>query len=122
MTRSVADEIGRTLIQRDTQMADPTNSVGSVATDATSAPSQPSRAYGPVEAADDTRQAQNQFANDEPTDVNFNAIVGRSQALTVDVIGKSFGDNADLRQKMADANNDWREIHKGRLFGAKKDA
>ena len=76
--------------------------------------------FGAREDADSTRQAQHQMANDEPTDVNFNAIVARSQALTFDVIGKEFGSNSDIRQKTADANQDWREIHKGQLFGAKK--
>lgn len=59
--------------------------------------------YGPNALADETRQAQMQQANDVPTDVNMNAIVARSQALTVDVLGKNHTDNADLRQKIADA-------------------
>jgi len=58
--------------------------------------------YGPREDADTTRQAQHTVANDAPTDVNFNAIVARSQALTVDVLGKSFSANADRRDKIAD--------------------
>ena len=75
--------------------------------------------FGARESADETRQAQQSVSNDAPTDVNFNAIVARSQSLTIDMIGKEYGSNADLRQKMADSNSDWREIHKGRLFGAK---
>ena len=65
--------------------------------------SDPTRAYGPVETADDTRQAQQSFSNDTPTDVNFNAVVARSQALTVDILGKVFTGNADRREKIADA-------------------
>ena len=58
--------------------------------------------FGARESADETRQSQQSFSNDTPTDVNFNAIVARSQALTVDVLGKNFEANADLRQKWAD--------------------
>lgn len=58
--------------------------------------------FGPRESADETRQAQQSVSNDAPTDVNFNAIVARSQALTHDVLGKNFEANADLRQKIAD--------------------
>ena len=70
--------------------------------DAETHPSQPSRAYGPVEQADDTRQAQQSFANDTPTDVNFNAIVGRSQALTVEEAGRGFVASQERRQILAD--------------------
>lgn len=59
--------------------------------------------YGPNANADETRQAQHMNANDAPVDVNFNAIVARSQGLTVDVLGKNFEANSDLRQKYADA-------------------
>lgn len=59
-----------------------------------------SKGFGPREDADETRQAQHQMANDEPTDVNFNAIVARSQALTVDVAGKEFAANSDFRDKV----------------------
>ena len=75
--------------------------------------------FGAREDADSSRQAQHSFANDEPTDINVNAVVGRSQVLTFDVLGKEFTANSDLRQKMGDANTDWREILKGKLFGAK---
>ena len=59
--------------------------------------------YGPGVNADETRQAQHMAANDTPVDVNFNAVVARSQALTVDQLGKNFESNGDLRQKYADA-------------------
>lgn len=59
--------------------------------------------YGPNALADETRQAQMQQANDVPTDVNMNAIVARSQALTTDIAGKDYQSNSDLRQKIADA-------------------
>ncbi len=58
--------------------------------------------YGPNANADETRQAQHSNSNDAPTDVNFNAVVARSQALTVDIAGKDYEANADLRQKYAD--------------------
>jgi hypothetical protein len=58
--------------------------------------------FGPQANADETRQAQHSNANDAPTDVNCNAIVARSQALTVDIAGKDYQANADLRQKYAD--------------------
>lgn len=59
--------------------------------------------YGPNANADETRQAQHMNANDAPVDVNFNSVVCRSQALTVDVAGKSYESNTDLRQKIADS-------------------
>ncbi len=62
-----------------------------------------SRAFGPVESADETRQAQQTVSNDAPTDVNMNAIIGRSQALTFDVLGKQHTDNQDIRAKIAGA-------------------
>lgn len=58
--------------------------------------------YGPGANADETRQAQHMEANDAPVDVNLNAVIARSQALTVDIGGKNFEANADLRQKIAD--------------------
>ena len=58
--------------------------------------------YGPGANADETRQAQHIEANDAPLDVNMNAVVCRSQALTVDIAGKNYEANADLRQKIAD--------------------
>ena len=56
--------------------------------------------FGPRESADETRQAQQTISNDAPTDVNFNAIVARSQALTVNLLGKNFEANADRRNKL----------------------
>ncbi len=58
--------------------------------------------YGPGANADETRQAQHMEANDAPLDVNMNSVVGRSQALTFDVLGKNYEANADLRQKLFD--------------------
>lgn len=59
--------------------------------------------YGPVENADDTRQAQHGLMNDAPVDINFNAITARSQSLTLDALGKNYESNADRRNKIADA-------------------
>lgn len=59
--------------------------------------------FGPRESADETRQAQQQVANDAPVDVNVNAVVARSQTLTVDALGKNYESNADRRNKIADA-------------------
>lgn len=58
--------------------------------------SNPSRLdpFGPTANADETRQAQHQNANDTPTDVNMNAVVARSQALTFDIAGKNFQQNS----------------------------
>ena len=65
--------------------------------------SQPTRAFGPVESADETRQAQQSFSNDTPTDVNFNAVVSRSQSLTVEEAGRGFVAAQERRQIIADA-------------------
>lgn len=61
------------------------------------------KGFGARESADETRQAQQQVANDAPVDVNPNAVVARSQVLTVDVFGKVWSANADRREKLADA-------------------
>jgi len=61
-----------------------------------------SNAFGPAEDADATRQSQHSVSNDAPTDINFNAIAARSQALTVDGLGKAFASNQDRRDKIAD--------------------
>lgn len=58
--------------------------------------------FGARESADETRQAQQSFSNDTPTDCNFNAIVARSQATTIDAMGKTFASNDDFRQKIQD--------------------
>lgn len=52
--------------------------------------------------ADETRQAQQGNMNDVPLDVNMNAVVVRSQCLTVDVLGKGFVAAQERRQIIAD--------------------
>lgn len=59
--------------------------------------------FGPRESADETRQAQQQVANDAPTDVNMNAILARAQGETIALMGKNFEANADRRNKIFDA-------------------
>ena len=49
-----------------------------------------SKGFGPREQADETRQASQGILNDAELDVNFQQIMVRSQALTVDVVGKDF--------------------------------
>lgn len=61
-----------------------------------------SSAYGPIENADETRQAQHQLANDSPVDVNNNSVIARSQALTTDLAGKGFVAMQERRQIIAD--------------------
>lgn len=58
--------------------------------------------FGAREDADTTRQAQHGVTNDTPTDVNFNTIVAREQALTFTVAGQSHTSNSDIRQKLQD--------------------
>lgn len=53
-----------------------------------------SSAFGPIENADETRQAQHSNANDTPTDVNMNAILAREQGATLTLMGKNFEANA----------------------------
>ena len=65
--------------------------------------SEPTRGFGAIEDADTTRQAQHSNANDTPTDVNPNAVVARSQALTFDIAGKNYEAGADRRRILADA-------------------
>lgn len=60
------------------------------------------KGYGPRENIDDTRQAQQQVANDAPVDVNPNAIIARAQAETIVMMSKNFEANADRRNKYAD--------------------
>lgn len=64
---------------------------------------EPSNAFGPVENADETRQAQHSLANDAPVDVNCNAIIAREQGATLTLMGKNFEANADRRNKIFDA-------------------
>ena len=61
-----------------------------------------SAAFGPVEDADQTRQAQHSQSNDVPTDINMNAFATRSQALTFDVAGKNYEAGSDRRRSMFD--------------------
>ena len=63
---------------------------------------QPSTAYGPSEMADDTRQAQNQVANDAPVDCNPNAIIAREQMSTLVLMGKNFEAGAARRNAIFD--------------------
>jgi len=63
---------------------------------------QHSQGFGAAENSDDTRQAQHQLTNDTPADVNFNAIVARGQALTVEIAGKNYEAAASRRQIIAD--------------------
>lgn len=62
-----------------------------------------SSGFGPRESADETRQAQQSLANDATLDVNMNAVVGRSQALSVDALGKGFIAAQERRQAIFDA-------------------
>ncbi len=64
--------------------------------------SEPTRAYGPVEMADDTRQSQQQVANDAPVDVNPNAISAREQTSTLILMGKNFEASAARRNSLFD--------------------
>jgi hypothetical protein len=61
-----------------------------------------SSAYGPIEDADQTRQAQHSQSNDTPTDVNLNAVVGRLQAANFARIGEEFQGSAARRTNMFD--------------------
>ena len=63
---------------------------------------EPSNGYGPVEAADDTRQAQQSVSNDAPTDVNMNAIIARQQGQTTALTGSEFAAAAARRTILAD--------------------
>lgn len=62
-----------------------------------------SNAYGHAENADDTRQAQQAFANDTPTDVNINAMFARWQGQTIARSGDAAQANQDFRDKVAGA-------------------
>jgi len=52
--------------------------------------------------ASETLQASQQLTNDTPIDVNPNAVVARSQVLTVDTLGKGFVAAQERRQILAD--------------------
>ena len=79
-------------------MAEPTspiiNDPGQVATPVAT------MGHGARDQADAWRMAQNMEADDTPLDVNMNAIVARSQALTFDVLGKQFTNSQDFREKI----------------------
>lgn len=60
---------------------------------------------GPFSSGDDasaTSQAQHSNANDAPTDVNNNAMFGRSQGLTTDIAGKLFVQSTNRLALMSD--------------------
>jgi len=63
---------------------------------------EPSNTFGPVESADETRQAQHQVANDTPVDVNPNAALARFQSLTMGLAGAEFEAAASRRTIIAD--------------------
>lgn len=65
-------------------------------------PNEPSNTFGPVESADETRQAQHSVSNDAPTDVNFNAVIARQQAQTTANAGNEFEAAAARRTILAD--------------------
>ena len=71
---------------------------------------EPSNTFGPVESADETRQAQHSVSNDAPTDVNFNAVMARKQAQTTDNAGSEFESASARRTIAADAASDRRAI------------
>lgn len=61
-----------------------------------------SSAFGPIENADETRQAQHSQSNDTPTDVNPNAVMVRLQTMTMARIGEEFQGAAARRTGMFD--------------------
>lgn len=58
-------------------------------------------AQSPFDFANQARAAQHSRADDSPVDVNSEAIIGRSQALTTDVVGKDFASAMAVRQHLA---------------------
>lgn len=58
--------------------------------------------FGPHESADETRQAQQQVANDAPVDCNPNAIIAREQMGTYILMGKNFEAGAARRNSLFD--------------------
>lgn len=78
------------------------DSAADLAGQAQNLPTQPSRAYGPVEQADETRQSAQGVLNDVQLDVVFQQVQVRSQALTVDALGKMWASNNDRREKLFD--------------------
>ncbi len=68
----------------------------------TSTGPEPSSGFGARESADETRQAQQQVANDTPVDVNPNAVIAREQAATLTLMGKNFEAGAARRNAIFD--------------------
>ena len=58
--------------------------------------------FGPRESADETRQAQQQVANDAPVDVNPNAVLAREQAACVARMGNEFVSASARRNNVMD--------------------
>jgi hypothetical protein len=73
-------------------------------------PNEPSNTFGPVESADETRQAQHSVSNDAPTDVNFNAVLARQQAQTTALAGSEFEAASVRRANAADSATERRQI------------
>lgn len=71
---------------------------------------EPSNTFGPVESADETRQAQHSISNDAPTDVNFNAVLARMQAQTTSLAGAEFEAASIRRASGSDAAAERRQI------------
>jgi len=58
-------------------------------------------AQSPYDFANQARAGQFTKSDDTPTDVNSEAILGRSQGLTVDIAGKDFASAMAVRQHLA---------------------
>lgn len=71
---------------------------------------EPSNTFGPVESADETRQAQHSISNDAPTDVNYNAVIARGQSATIARVGDEFAASAARRTIAADSATERRQI------------
>lgn len=74
----MAGDVNNPLVDAGTQVGTPVATMG----------------FGARESADETRQAQQSFSNDTPTDVNLNAVACREQAATLTLMGKNFEANA----------------------------
>jgi len=73
------------------------------------------KGFGAREYADTARQAAGNAMTVDPFDVSMKNVFTNSQALTVDSLGKSFVGTEDQRGKIANANDDWREIIKQKI-------
>ncbi len=58
--------------------------------------------FGARESADETRQAQQQVANDAPVDVNPNAVYAREQVATATLQGREFTAASARRNNIMD--------------------